>query len=145
MLRRLPEYPPNCPNFSIINASCHPLFSLRSNSTPLECGSVDTPFSIDISPLRGGESARKPYWNAQNLLVATWVIITKLWTIFLGFLCDRLNSTEHFRYPYKIFYIPVAPLGLGSWQRHRFYTRVAPLGLLSADTEYYFLRVVFEK
>ena len=35
------------------------LFSLRSNSTPLECDSLNAPFSIDIAPLRGEESAKK--------------------------------------------------------------------------------------
>ena len=27
---------------------------------PLECDSLNTPFSIDIAPLRGEESAKKP-------------------------------------------------------------------------------------
>ena len=42
--------------YLLINGDSGYLFSLRSNSTPLECKCLNTPFSIDIPPLWGEEA-----------------------------------------------------------------------------------------
>ena len=44
------------------------LFSLRSHSTPLECDSLNAPFSIDIAPLWGEESAEKTLLKRSKLV-----------------------------------------------------------------------------
>ena len=51
---------------------------LIRHSTPLECKSSHTPFSIDISPRWGEEASGNLFKNVQNLLVATWVIFVEM-------------------------------------------------------------------
>ena len=54
-----------------------------------------------------------------------------------------LNFGQFF---YRFCVIQISPRwGTYPWDEQHFYTHVAPLGLLSADTEHYFLRVVFRK